>query len=230
MGWHGFTSPNSETCFCQWTDVNLHQQKLCLVGLGFSLAGLIGVGEWADSWHQMNAEIARHRYVCSPRLLHLLSASFIPAARARTGIKCVHEFSVVLCTDACSILFLEDSPVSGDAAHDVSTVFAWAVPACSTSSDYVLTTGAYALNSMSAVTRSYPGSSIQGSQYALPVSERTTVCSRCLKPLGRLGKSGQPCARPSMVFFSCASICFLASMALCMYYRHLLSHATCWVK
>ena len=72
----------------------------------------------------MNAEIARHSYVCPPHPLHLLSASFIPEARAHTGSKYVHEFSIVVCTDACSISFLEDSPVSGDAADDAFTVFA----------------------------------------------------------------------------------------------------------
>lgn len=72
----------------------------------------------------MNAEIAGHRCVCPPRPFHLLSGSFIPEAHAHTGRKCIHEFSVVVCTDACSISFLEDSPVSGDVAHDAFTLFA----------------------------------------------------------------------------------------------------------
>lgn len=153
-------------------------RKICLVALGFSVAGLISVRGWADPWLQMNAEIARHSYVWPPDPLHLLSASFIPETCAHRGSKHVHEFLVV-CTDVCSVAFLEDSPVSGDAAHDAFAVFAWTVPARYTSSGYVLTSGAYALNSMSAVTKSYPGSAVQGSWCALPVSEGTVVCLRC---------------------------------------------------
>lgn len=100
---HCFTSPKDEPCFCQWTDANLLQQRICHVGLGFSVAGLIGVGGWADPWLQMNAEIARHSYVCPPHLLHLLSASFIAEAHAHTETKHVQEFSVVLCTEAHSL-------------------------------------------------------------------------------------------------------------------------------
>lgn len=79
-----FTSPKGEPCFCHWTDANLLQQRICLVGLGFSVAGLLGVGGRADPWLQMNAEIARHSYVHPPRPLHLLSASFIAVACALT--------------------------------------------------------------------------------------------------------------------------------------------------
>lgn len=41
---HCFTSRKDEPSFCQWTDANLLQQRICLVGLGFSVDGLIGVG------------------------------------------------------------------------------------------------------------------------------------------------------------------------------------------
>lgn len=42
-----FTSPKDEPCFCHWTDASLLQQRICL-GLGFSVAGLMGVGGRAD--------------------------------------------------------------------------------------------------------------------------------------------------------------------------------------
>lgn len=82
-----FTSLKDEPCFCQWTDANLLQQRISLVGLGFGVAELIGVGGQADPWLQMNAEIARHSYVCPPHPLHLLAASFSAEARAHTETK-----------------------------------------------------------------------------------------------------------------------------------------------
>lgn len=91
--------------FCQWTGAKLYQQKTWLLGPGFNVAGLVIVRGL-----QINLEISRYNYMHLPLLFHLLSASFIPEACKHRVNKRVHEFSVVVCADACPISFLEDFP------------------------------------------------------------------------------------------------------------------------
>lgn len=152
----------------------------------------------------MNAEIGRNNCVLPPVPCHPPSISFILEACKCRGSKRVHKFSVFVCTDACSVSFLEESVCLRRCSTQCFIVFAWAVPAFSHHQ--------WCIHSQQHVCHDLIMSWTLSSRLTECSSRfRGNCCLPCLSPLRCLDKSKQSCARPSIAFFSSANTRFLTS-------------------